>query len=125
MRRHNDQAHERKKQHVKYIESEIKELIQQLDALKVTRNRLRKEICNHVPPGGNPQEEEAAVRTGTRKPSSIEVGARVIVNSNHKGRRGTIGTVISKRGTTQFIVRADEDGEEFSVWKNNLAHVRE
>lgn len=97
---------DRKRQHINLINNEIEELVQHIRALELTKKRLNREIINEeafLPRAENPQGDSG-------KPTRI--------------RRYDELALIGHRGTTQVIVRVDNTGEEFSVWKNNVTIIK-
>ena len=118
---------DRKRQHINLINNEIEELVHQIRALELTKKRLNWEIISEeafLPRAENPQGDSGKPTRIRRYNDLAQIGSRVVVDSHHKSRKGLKGEVIGHRGTTQVIVRVDNTGEEFSVWKNNVTIIK-
>ena len=53
----------------------------------------------------------------------LQIGDVVRVNSKHRNRQGTIGTITAYRGKTQVVVSTSENNS-FSVWTHNVNVLR-
>lgn len=122
-----------KAQHIKYLDEDIARLLEELKYLNIERSELTKEANTETETFNTTNDNDQAGQRAARGESpkrkksikkELEIGDRVTVLSNHKGRKGCKGTIVRNKGTTQFVLELDH-GERCAVWKHNLKKINQ
>ncbi len=109
---------------IKQLQNNINEITEHLKALFIKQEKLYKAIKKENKKKKN--SPDSTKKHSKRDNRTLSIGTKVQVTSNHKNRKGTIGTITGYRGTTQYLVtttssQAEEEAQErFSVWKPNV-----
>jgi hypothetical protein len=102
---------------------ELHELTTALEQLDIQANNIRRRISTII---RNQQQENTKSRKRTVIARSehrpIQVGDRVVVTNNYKGRRGTKG-IVRRTTSTQAYIDIDNTNETIRSYKQNLRRL--
>lgn len=114
---------------INQLQLEIDTLSAQLRELQIEQEQLKVTVQRNTP-----RSNTTPKRYKPKK--KIQLGDTVRVISNHKGRKGVIGTVTGFRGTTQYVIttsstaaeataeaHGNKHSESFAVWKSNVVSL--
>ena len=122
--RTNTQSMKNNDNNIEQLQDNINEITENLKALFIEQEKLYKAIKKENKKKTN--SPESTKKHNKRNNGTLPIGTKVQVTSNHKNRKGTIGTITGYRGTTQYLVttassHAEAEAQErFSVWKPNV-----
>ena len=111
---------------------ELLELVEQLHLRQEQSERTLRRVTREldiIKRRNDDDDEDRATGPIPSIPSSehhnrrLQIGDVVRVNSKHRNRQGTIGTVTAYRGKTQVVISTSENNS-FSVWTHNVSVLR-
>jgi hypothetical protein len=102
---------------------ELNELTTALEELDIQANDIRRRIStiirNQQQENTKQRKRKVIVKTVNRP---IQVGDRVVVTNNYKGRRGTKG-VVRRTTSTQAYIDIDNTNDTIRSYKQNLRRL--